>query len=362
MAIEAFPPTVRPTFSPISFLRRITDNFLLQRILKSLLTVWVVTTLSFLLFRAMPGNAIEVAIQERVINQGMAYDLAKAEVESLFNIDLDRPMILQYFDFWTQLFQGDLGNSFTRRGTTVLAIITGFMPWTLFSVGLGLLISFVLGIGLGILTAYRREGFIDHILSFLGSILVGMPVGVLVIIMIVALAPITGVGWVDWSKMRGAYSPNITPGFTLEFAWDVLWHASIPVLTYALLNVSGWMLRMKSNTVSALEEDYVAVARAKGLSDPRIATAYVGRNAILPLVTQLTLAFAFSIGGSALIERYFVYRGIGGELGAAVGNRDYPVMQGIFLMITIVVVFGNLITDLLYGVIDPRIRLGGEKK
>jgi ABC-type dipeptide/oligopeptide/nickel transport systems, permease components len=116
---------------------------------------------------------------------------------------------------------------------------------------------------------------------------------------------------------------------------------------------------MKSSTINTLGEDYVTVARARGLSDGRITTAYVGRNALLPLASQLAINIGFAIGGSTLIETYFVYPGIGSRLGAAVGGRDYPVMQGIFLMITFVVISANLLADLLYSVLDPRIRIGG---
>lgn len=351
--------TAAPAVSIRRIFGAIGENYLLNRFLKAILTIWAVATLVFFLIRLMPGNPIEIAIYNLVNTQQLSYAEARIQVQSLFSINLDEPIFLQYRDFLGNILHGSLGTSYTSRGQPVTQIILGFLPWTLFSVGLGLLVSFIIGIGLGILLAYKREGIIDHTLGFIGAVLSGIPAGVLVIMMIVLLQPKTGIGIVDWSKMRGAYSPDVQPGFTLQFIGDVLYHAIIPVVTYVLLNVSTWMLLMKSNTVSALEEDYVNVARAKGLKDTRIATTYVGRNAILPLVTQFTLALAFSLGGSTLIEKYFVYRGIGGQLGTAVGSRDYPVMQGIFLVLTIVVVFGNLLTDLLYGVIDPRIRVRG---
>ncbi|PJF46504.1 MAG: ABC transporter permease, partial [Candidatus Thermofonsia Clade 3 bacterium] len=120
---------------------------------------------------------------------------------------------------------------------------------------------------------------------------------------------------------------------------------------------------MKSSTIATLEEDYVTVARARGLKDGRIMTSYVGRNASLPLFTQLAISIGFVFGGSVLIEAIFVYQGIGQQLIKAINQRDYPVMQGIFLMITISVIMANLIADLLYSRLDPRIRLGqGETK
>jgi len=135
----------------------------------------------------------------------------------------------------------------------------------------------------------------------------------------------------------------------------------LPIATYVITTVGFWMLSMRNSTIATLGEDYVTVARARGLSDGRIATAYVGRNAALPLVTQFSLSLAFVIGGSAVIERLYSYQGLGAQLLASVIQRDYSVMQGIFLILTISVVMANLLTDLFYGVLDPRIRIGGDQ-
>jgi peptide/nickel transport system permease protein len=125
-----------------------------------------------------------------------------------------------------------------------------------------------------------------------------------------------------------------------------------------LATIGTWMLTMKGSTVTTLDEDFVAFAKAKGLPEKRIVSAYVGRNAVLPLFTQLMLSMGVIIGGAAIIESIYVYRGIGGVLISAVNGRDYPVMQGVFLVTTIAVVVANLLADLLYSRIDPRIRLG----
>ena len=150
-------------------------------------------------------------------------------------------------------------------------------------------------------------------------------------------------------------------GFMLKFIGDVLYHAILPVTFYVLTTVGSWMLAMKSSTVATLEEDYVTVARARGLPDSRIMTSYVGRNASLPLFTQLAISIGFVVGGSVLIESIFVYQGIGQQLLKAINQRDYPVMQGIFLIIVVSVTFANLLADLLYSRLDPRIRIGKEE-
>jgi peptide/nickel transport system permease protein len=164
-------------------------------------------------------------------------------------------------------------------------------------------------------------------------------------------------GWLPVTSMRGAYSPGVTPALSFEFITDAFFHASLPIATYVLSTIGSWMLIMKSSTLATLDEDYVAAARARGLKDGRITTAYVGRNAVLPLFTQLAIAAGFVVGGSILIEPIFQYQGIGFILRNSVNQRDYPVMQGIFLVVTASVVLANLLADLLYGRLDPRIRI-----
>ena len=159
--------------------------------------------------------------------------------------------------------------------------------------------------------------------------------------------------------MRGAMSPGMQPAFSLEFLADVFKHLRVLLLVYVLSGIGSWILVMRSNTISTLGEDYVTVARARGLPDSRILTAYVGRNATLPLFTRLAISIGFAVGGATLLETLFTYRGIGFQLAKAITDRDYPVMQGVFLVITMAVVFANLIADLLYGWLDPRIRIVG---
>jgi len=156
-----------------------------------------------------------------------------------------------------------------------------------------------------------------------------------------------GVRWgvISVAATRGTLSPGVEPGFTLEFFKDALFHAALPILTYVLTTIGSWMLTMKSSTISVLEEDYVTVAKAKGLKESRITTTYVGRNASLPMFTLLTIAIGFVVGGSVLIETIFQYQGIGYILLQSVNKRDYTVMQGVFLVITLSVIVANFFAD-----------------
>jgi peptide/nickel transport system permease protein len=357
MASPAITPSNKLSASEFNNpLRKLLSSFLLRRIIKALLTVWFVITVTFFIIRLMPSNPVELYIQEQIAQYGLSYAEARDQAAALFEINLDAPLHVQYLDYMGKLLRGDLGDSYRSKGTQVISVIRQFLPWTLFSVGLSLLISFGLGVGLGMLMAYRRETWVDYALSTFASLVSSIPNYLIAIIVIVLL----GVQWkvFNYTGMRGSQSPGIPVGFNLKFIGDVLYHAILPVSIYVLTTIGSWMLAMKSSTVATLEEDYVTVARARGLSDSRIMTAYVGRNAALPLFTQLAIGIGFVVGGSILIETIFAYQGIGQQLLKAINQRDYPVMQGIFLVIATSVIFANLFADLLYSRLDPRIRVG----
>ena len=329
-----------------------------QAIFKAFITVFVTTSITFFLIRLMPGNPIDIKIDELTKDGLMTYAEARGQAASLFSIELDRPLPEQYLSFLGNLAHGDIGHSFVSQGTPVMSIVLAVLPWTLFSVGSGLLLSFAVGVFLGLLAAYNRNKLIDHVLSLGGSIISSIPAYFIPLLIVIVLG--VQLRWLPFTSMRGATSSGIAVGFTPQFIGDVLYHAVLPITVYFLATLGHWILGMKSATVNALEEDYVSAAHARGLSDGRIMTAYVGRNAVLPLVTQLAITAGLAIGGSILIEQYFVYQGVGLRLQAAVLQRDYPVMQGILLMVTLSVVIANLLADVLYTKLDPRIgRAGG---
>jgi peptide/nickel transport system permease protein len=341
---------------PLVVAGRITSNYILRRLAKALFTIWVVSTITFFVIRAMPGNAIDILIQD-LTTQGWSPADAEAQAAALMNIDLDEPVFLQYFDYLGNIAQGNLGMSYRSQGLPVAKMIAEVLPWTLFSVGLALFITFVLGIVLGAVMAYRRDTWIDHLLSNVAATLDAISpylIGLLIMMLF-------GVTWkiVPIMDMRGAMSPGMKPEFSLAFLADIFKHVRVLLLVYVLSSVGSWMLQMKSNTVTTLGEDYVTVARARGLSDGRILTAYVGRNATLPLFTRLAISVGFVVGGSVLLETLFTYRGVGFLLARSISERDYPVMQGVFLIITISVVLANLLADYVYGWLDPRVRVTG---
>lgn len=341
----------------LKYITKITSNFWLRRLFKMIITTWVVVTIIFFVIRLMPGSPTDVLVQDLMITRGLAYDEALNQAAQLLGIKLDEPIMNQYFNYMGNLLKGDMGKSYRNQTTTVIYMIGERLPWTLFSVGISLMVSFVIGVTLGMIIAYRRNTWLDHLLTSLSAVLDAVP-GYLTAILVFVLLGVV-LKWVPIGLMRGSRSPGIEPGLTWEFISDIFTHLAVPGLVYVLATVGNWMLRMKSNTLSTLGEDYVTVARARGLPDSRIITSYVGRNASLPVVTSLAISLGVLMGGSILIENIFTYQGIGLLLLSALTSRDYPLMQGVFIVTTIAVIVANFLADLLYGWLDPRTRIPG---
>jgi len=342
--------------STVTRVRGWASGYLARRLLRAVITIFFVTTFIFFLVRLLPGSPVDVYINQQMTLYGYSYDEAANQARSLFAIDTDKPMLLQYFDYLGNLAQGNLGMSITSPGTTVWEIIAARLPWTIFSVGTALILSFISGILLGMVMAYKRGSGIDSALTGIASISSSVPnfIGALLLIIFFSIR----LEWIPFTDMRGSLSSGQEVEFSLAFVADAFYHAALPITVYFLTTIGGWMLLMKSSTIGALEEDFVTAGRARGIAEWRIALFYVGRNAILPLFTQLTIAIGFVVGGSLLIEPIFSYEGIGTELWGAIQRRDYPLLQGIFLVVTASVVVANLAADLLYSRLDPRIRSG----
>jgi peptide/nickel transport system permease protein len=340
-----------------SRIKSVFQHFLFRRILRAILTIFFVSSLIFFLVRLLPGNPVEVYINKQISQYGYSYEEAASQASALFAIDTDQPLLLQYLDYLKNLAQGDLGMSLVVPGTTVLSIINSRIWWTIFSVGTALIISFTLGSLIGMFMAYRRGSKFDAIMSTFGSITNSIPNYLLAIMVIVVFS--VQLGWIPYTEMRGSVSSGQSVEFSFAFIKDALYHAILPISVYVLTTIGGWMLLMKSSTIATLEEDHVSAARARGIPEWRILLIYVGRNAVLPLFSRLTIEIGFVVGGSLLVEPIFQYQGIGLRLFESIQQRDYPTLQGIFLMITISVVIANLIADLLYSRLDPRIRSKG---
>ncbi|WP_119066399.1 ABC transporter permease [Aggregatilinea lenta] len=364
--METAAPQVSPAHPPqveqhgiFGLFRRMAGNYTFRVVLQGVLTLWAVTTFTFILIRQMPGNPVQIKIDQLMDQRQMSLDEARRSAAGLFDFDPDEPLIQQYVRYLGKLVQGDLGSSILSAGTPVTAQIKRYLPWTLFSVGSGLLISFTLGVLLGMAMAYWRGGILDNVMTALASIMYGVPDFVIALLLLLVAG--VQLKWFEIGDVLGGVSQDVDAGFNLSYIANLIQHAALPVLTYVWTTVGGWILTMKSSTISTLGEDYITVAKARGLPERRILTAYVGRNAMLPLVTRLAISIGFVVGGSVIIETIFQYPGLGRLLYTSISSRDYTTMQGVFLVIAAAVVFSNILADLLFGVLDPRVRIGGQK-
>lgn len=322
-------------------------KFVLQRILFYAITAWAAITINFLIPRLMPGDPVQALIARF---QGQLDTSAIASLRALFGLDKERSLWQQYTDYWGQLFEGDLGLSFTFFPTPVSEVISQSLPWTLVLVGLTTLISFLLGTGIGVYSGWRRGSWMDSLLpvtTFISSI----PYFWLGLIAIALFA-------VKWPifPAAGGYDSSLVPAFDVPFISSALYHGFLPGVTIILSAIAGWILGMRNMMVTVSSEDYVMVAQAKGLSERRVMFSYAARNAILPNISGFALSLGFIVGGTLLVEMVFSYPGIGYQLFQAVGAKDYPLMQGVFLIITLSVLAANLLADLVYLFLDPRTR------
>nr|WSZ98678.1 ABC transporter permease [Streptomyces sp. NBC_00857] len=322
-------------------------KYVLQRLAFYALTAWAAITINFLIPRLMPGDPVQALISRF---QGQLDSNAVNSLRALFGLDKERSLWQQYTDYWSHLLQGDLGLSFTFFPTPVSEVISQSLPWTLALVGTATLISFLLGTGIGVYSGWRRGSWLDGLLpvtTFISSI----PYFWLGLIAISLFA-------VKWPLFpaAGGYDSALVPAFDVPFLSSALYHAVLPGVTIVLSAMAGWILGMRNMMVTVSSEDYVMVAQAKGLSERRVMFSYAARNAILPNISGFALSLGFIVGGTLLVEMVFSYPGIGFQLFQAVGAKDYPLMQGVFLIITLAVLAANLLADLIYLLLDPRTR------
>jgi len=293
-----------------------------------------------------PGDALAAQMQGRVQPETLA------AMEQAYGLS-DDPIWRQYLDYLGNIFRGEFGVSTSAFPAPVLQVIQTALWWTLLVGGVAVIISFLLGTILGMIAAWRRGSWADSVLPPFLQLIGSFPYFWLAMLALFFL----GFQWGAF-PLRHAYSDELSPAFTWEFVSSVLYHLVLPAGTIVLVSVGGWVLSMRNAMISTLSEDYVTMAEAKGLPQRRVMFSYAARNAMLPNLTQFGMALGFVIGGSLITEIVFSYPGLGYQLITAVGRLDYPLMQGIFLMITLAVLAANLIVDLLYVRLDPRVRRG----
>ncbi len=325
-------------------------RFLLQRAFFYLLSAWAAITVNFFIPRVLPGDPVQSLIAR---SQGRISAEAIDSLYALFGLNTGKSLWQQYLGYWNELLHGNLGLSFTFYPSPVSTVIGDALPWTLALVGVTTVLSFLIGTGLGIAAGWWRGSWVDGLLP-LTTFLSSIPYFWLGL---VAIAVLTGPD--SFFPSSGGYSPGLVPGLDPGFLGNALHHSLLPAATILVTSMSHWIMGMRNMMVTVAAEDYITVAHAKGLPERRVALSYAARNALLPNISGFALSLGFIVGGTLLVEIVFSYPGLGYQLFQAVQSKDYPLMQGIFLIITISVLVANLLADVAYLLLDPRTRKEG---
>jgi peptide/nickel transport system permease protein len=312
------------------------------------MTMWACITINFALPRLMPGNA---AIDMMSRFKGEISPATYQAMALALGVQTKQNLLSAYVHYVADLFTGHLGVSATYFPKSVVSVVSAALPWTLGLVGTMTVFAYVLGTLVGIVGAWRRGGKLDSLLPPIFIITSAFPYFFTALLAILLFSI-----KLRWLPLGFAYAPEATVALTWSFVGDVLYHAVLPALTILVTATGGWILTMRNNMITTLSEDYVTMARAKGLSPRRIMFDYAGRNAILPNLTGFAMSLGFVVSGAVLVEYVFSYPGIGYNLLLAVENGDYNLMQALFFLITLCVLVAVLAMDLVTVLVDPRTR------
>jgi peptide/nickel transport system permease protein len=320
-------------------------RYIFRRMIQIIIIFFVILTVLFLLFRLAPGDPVS-----RMIDPDMTPEDAEVLISQL---GLDQPLWTQYVYYVKNFFTGNFGNSF-HYGQPVVRIIGNRLPNTILLFTSSIILSALVGIFLGKIASWHKGKKTDTWMT-IGALVthtVFLPWLALILIWVFAYK-------LDWFPITGMISEEVwldpDAGMLAKFL-DVLHHMVLPLGTLFLIHFGSYLLIMRSSMLETLKEDYILTARAKGLEEKVIRDHHAAPNAALPVVTSVGLSLAFSINGGALTETVFTWPGIGRELVFSVSHNDYPLAQASFLLIAIVVLLSNLVVDVLYAYLDPRIR------
>lgn len=333
-----------------------------KRIGHAFVTLISVTTITFVLFRMMPGNpaqAMRAQFEQQLGGSGQAADpeVIDQMVQVHTGFDPNKPMYLQYFEYVRDviLYQ-DFGQSI-QYGEPVFDILFTAMPWSVFVSVYGLALGYTTNILLGAAMAYKEGSRFDNTMTVVATFLNSVPYYVGAILFLAFFAYELG-----WFPGGGRYDTSIDPGLHAEFMWSIVHHGTLPIMSSFIVGFGGGALAMRGNSVRILGEDYLRVARLRGISSTRIATRYVARNAVLPLYTQMMIGIAAVFSSSVVLEYIFTYPGVGWYTFDAINMRDYPLLMGSFLFFTIITLIGILVAEFTYGIVDPRAGSGGHSE
>ena len=327
-------------------------KWLHKRILQAVLTIYTTITLSFVMIRLIPGGPMDY-LRAQIRQQGGNPGNMDQLLETYANINPSEPLWREFLNYMVSIHQGDFGQSLFHSDP-VAGILTDAIPWTVFLMTISILAIYVIGIALGATMAYYESGLFDNVSSVIAIFSNSIPYYVVALVLLFYFGFDLG-----WFPTVGRANDAVDPGLTYAYLAGVLAHVFLPATSLILTGFGGIALAMRGNSIRVLGEDYIRVAHLRGLGDQRIATRYVGRNSVLPLYTSFLISVGYLFGGSVVLETIFRYEGLGFYLFEAISSRDYPLMMGGFIMITIAVVVAMFVGDLTYGKLDPRAEQGG---
>ena len=319
-------------------------SYLLRRLVQAILTIIAIVILNFFLFRMMPGSPERILLRNPHLTQATV-EAARARW------GLDEPVPVQLVKYLGATAQGDLGYSFQYRGQPVGEVIGNRMWPTIILVGIAEVIAIIFGLALGAYSGWKRGGNVDKVGNGVSLVLYSMPYFVIGMPLIIIFAAELG-----WFPTSGMLTPGATYASPIDQLMDFVHHLFLPLVTVSLGLIGGYSILMRSAIIETRTEDYVTTAKAKGLSENRIVRRHAFPNALLPTVTIIAINLGYVVAGVLTAEIIFNWPGLGTLTYQALSVRDFPVLQGVFLILSIAVVMANLGADLLYGVLDPRVR------
>lgn len=321
------------------------NSFLARKVVQAFLTLLFVLIVNFLLFRAMPGSAERILLR----NPHISAEQLQAQRERW---GIDKPVFPdQLADYLVSTAQLDLGYSFQFRGERVTDVIASRIGPTLLLIGIGEVIALGLGLALGAYSGWRRGGAIDYGGTGIALILYSMPSFWLGMILLIIFSTTFGM-----FPGNGMVTPGMAGADPMARFADLVGHLILPGVTYSIGYIGQYSLLMRSSIIEVLAEDYVQTARAKGLTETRILRSHALPNALLPTVTLVAINLGYIWAGAITVEEVFSWPGLGTLTVSALESRDYPVLQGVFLILSVSVIVANLVADIVYSRLDPRVR------
>src|SRR4051812_5973378 len=328
-------------------------RLILRRVALVLAVGWAAGTINFFIPRIAPQKPIAQKLTQMAGTSGVDPSKIK-EMSDAFNakFGLDQPLWVQYLKYLHDIFTFDFGQSITQYPARVSSLIGAAMPWTLGLMVTTTIIAFVLGTLLGAAAAWRRDNRILQVISPLMMMFSAIPFYLIGLMLIYVFA-----ARLEWFPLSGGYGIVSIPDWSWDFALEVLYHSILPALSIIIASIGTWAIGMRGMMVTVEGEDYMTFAEAKGLRPGRLFFRYGVRNAILPQVTALALYFGQVVTGAVLVEIVFSYPGVGSLLLDSIKLYDFPTIYGIVFILTLTVALSMLLVDLIYPLLDPRVRL-----